>query len=518
MVFDTGTDRLKLSAGAGIDPLPTCPGLPRLHTGMSAPLGALTHVDGIPAYVGTKDGPLTAGLVVRVGECDEQLAHHGISHLVEHLTLSAVGRNLTTWNGFVDLQTTNFVVQGSPAEVVGFFDTVCRTICNPPYDRIPTEAQVLRTEAASRGGRGVVESSMSARIGPRNYGLRDYREFCFDQPDPRLVHHWITRHYTTGNAAFWCTGPLPPDLRLPLPAGPAVAPPAPTWIDEAYPAFVHDRPDQVALTIVDGWTTEALVAAGVLREHFYDVLRTRHGLSYDVGATTESLCGGQLLHSAWWADGLAENLEAVRDHMAAEVQRLSWDGPPPETLARVLDGMRRAAEEDSDDAPVASQARCHVLGTPFVPLDEMLAVAEVMTPADVAATVARAMRSALWLVPAEISWYDRRATGTRPWSVDRVHGPATPIAVPVDEDDRRQLVVAAEGASMCFGQDDQRITVRFDQAAALLAYPDGDRTLIGDDGFVIRIEATRWPDPAGLVGFIDSRVPPARIVYMPTKP
>lgn len=474
----------------------------------------MTTLDGIPAFVGTKEGPLTAGLIVRAGECDEQLAHHGISHLVEHLLLGNVGRHLTSWNGFVDLQTTNFVVHGSPDEVVEFFDSLCTTLLDPPYARIPTEAQVLRTEAASRGGRGILAAALRTRIGPRNYGLRDYREFCFDQPSPQLVHHWISSHYTTGNAAFWCTGPLPEGLHLRLPPGEASPIPPPTWIDEVYPGFVHERNDNIALTVIDTWSTELLVALAVAREHLFDLLRTTHGLSYDVSTATESLGCGRLLHAAVWADGLAENLTDVRDRMSAEMQRLCWDGPSPEVLERFRATMRRALADD-DDSPVAAQARCHVFGTKFNDIGETLAVAEELDPTRVAATLATAMRSALWLVPGQVGWYDRRVTGTRPWSTSVVTGNTIPIAVPEDDTDRRRLVVGTDGLSMLHGNDSNPVTVRFDQVAALLAYPDGDRSVIGDDGFVVRIEASRWPDAGGLIRYVDSRVAASRIVYMP---
>lgn len=484
-------------------------------------LGTLTSVDGIPAYVGTSTRPqLAAGLVIRAGECDEQLPFHGISHLVEHLSLSRVGRRLTNWNGFVDQHTTNFVIQGRPEEIVEFFGIVNETLLNPPYERIATEAQVLRTEAANHGGRGVLAQAMLYRVGPRNYGLRSYTEFCFEQPRPELVHQWISRHYNTSNMAFWCTGALPEGLRLTFPTGDPAPIPVPTWIDEPYPAFTHENTKSIVLTLIGEWNTQLLVTASVVREHLFEVLRTQHGLSYGVDCQMESIACGRLLHAAISADGLAENMNKVRDIMSAELNRLAWDGPAPDDLARFIENMRRGlteAHDEEGEEPVAAQARCHVFGEPFVGAPQMMATAEAMTPRDVATVLANAMRSALWLVPRSVRWGDQRVSSIRPWSAASVQGSPVPIMSPETQEDVRRLVLANEGVTMQFGAEAHPITVRFDDVAAILAHTGGDRTLIGYDGFQIVIEAQRWPDAADLVRFIDSRVPADRMVYLPDR-
>ena len=483
---------------------------------MSPTNAALTSLNGMPAFVGTDEGTIAAGLVVRVGECDESLPHHGISHLVEHLLLSGIDRRLTAWNGFVDLQTTNFVVQGSPSDVVEFFNTVGAAILNPPYDRIPTESQVLRTEAAGRAGRGVLATSAATRIGPRDYGLREYREFCFDQPSPQLVHHWLSTYFTSGNAAFWCTGPLPAGLELALPPGQRVPLPRPTWIDEVLPGVQLDRRDSVACTIVGEWTIPLMLSIGAAREHLFDLLRGRLGLSYDVSTGIESFIGGRLLHGAIWADGLTENLEAIRDQMSAEMNRLCWDGASTEVLERTLESMRRALAADQS-SPAAAQARCHLFDVPFVDLADMIAVLEMLTPVDVARTLETAMRTALWIVPQSVGWHDHRVTHTRGWSRTRVPGPPVSIAAPDGDADHRKLIVGADGLTMLVGPDENLITVRFDDVAALLAYPNGDRTMVGNDGFSIRLEADRWPDAHQLAAYLDGRVPPSQIVRIPAR-
>ncbi len=50
-----------------------------------------TEVCGIRTLIAPADGPLTAGLVFRVGCADEPLSRRGLTHLVEHLALHRQG-------------------------------------------------------------------------------------------------------------------------------------------------------------------------------------------------------------------------------------------------------------------------------------------------------------------------------------------------------------------------------------------------------------------------------------------
>src|SRR3712207_7403538 len=49
-------------------------------------------IDGIPVFVADGPPPLAAGLVFGVGRRDEDFVHGGITHLVEHLAMGALGR------------------------------------------------------------------------------------------------------------------------------------------------------------------------------------------------------------------------------------------------------------------------------------------------------------------------------------------------------------------------------------------------------------------------------------------
>jgi hypothetical protein len=50
------------------------------------------------------DGPISAGIVFRVGRVDERLATTGITHLVEHLVAEAAGISRLDANAYVGLE------------------------------------------------------------------------------------------------------------------------------------------------------------------------------------------------------------------------------------------------------------------------------------------------------------------------------------------------------------------------------------------------------------------------------
>ena len=76
-----------------------------------------TEIDGIPVWFTDVPGPCLAGLVFRVGRCDETLPVSGITHMVEHLALYPLAPTRLDMNGTVGLLTTTFNVAGTQAGV-----------------------------------------------------------------------------------------------------------------------------------------------------------------------------------------------------------------------------------------------------------------------------------------------------------------------------------------------------------------------------------------------------------------
>lgn len=470
----------------------------------------LVDLDGVPAYVGDEDAPLVVGMTVRVGMSDEQLPIHGVSHMTEHLTLvdAPLGYNC---NGFVDMQTTNFVVQGTDDEVIRFFNAVCGRIARPAYDRIPTEAQILQTESAGKSGGGVLSWSLHHRIGPRNYGLRQYREFFFDHPSAHTVHQWLSRYFNRGNVCLWSNRPLPEGLWIPLVEGPRAETVAPTWLDEEYPIHAPGPEGAVAATFVLEWSTPAVLVLLSLREHLFRTLRTQHGLSYSVQFDMESLAGGRLLHAAIWADGLPANLQRVLEIMIAEVERVARHGPPADVLAQCTKLLTKTPE----GADPHARARAHLFGIEHRSHEQVKAEVLAATPSSLAAILHPALSSVMWLVPEPVVWTDTRFKPLRPWSREQVEGRTIKPAKLNGKRPKSKLVVAADGVTMTLESPEQRVTIRYDDLAAYLMYDDGRRTFIGNDGFIMRVNPQEWPDFGRLAGRIDLAIPEGLAIRIP---
>lgn len=151
------------------------------------------EVDGVPAVAAKRSGPLTAGLVFRVGRADETLATAGITHLVEHLALHRFGVGEHHFNGATGADHTYFEMAGSEAEVVAFLAGVCASLGDLPMERLETEKSVLRTEEARRGGGGLLSRH---RYGAQGYGLTDYLELGVPRLGPAEVAHWARTWFT----------------------------------------------------------------------------------------------------------------------------------------------------------------------------------------------------------------------------------------------------------------------------------------------------------------------------------
>jgi hypothetical protein len=78
------------------------------------------------------------------------------------------------------------------------------------------------------------------------------------------------------------------------------------------------------------------------------------------------------------------------------------------------------------------------------------------------------------------------------------------------------LIVGRDGVTALTGPD--MATVRFDRCAAVLAWPDGARLLIGLDGMTAGIEPNLWRAGAEAVADIDRWAPPEVVVRMPERP
>ena len=163
--------------------------------------------DGVPVLWCEAPGPFAGALTFRVGRADEDAHTAGISHLVEHLALFALGRRRFAVNGSVDATRTTFWATGSQEEVEGFLTDVANALGDLPLERLDAEQRVLLTEAESSPGGGPAASLLGARYGASRFGLLEIRELGLHRLGAEDVRAWARERFTAGNAVVWLTGP-----------------------------------------------------------------------------------------------------------------------------------------------------------------------------------------------------------------------------------------------------------------------------------------------------------------------
>jgi zinc protease len=471
-----------------------------------------TEIDGIPAYWADGDGDMKAHLVFRVGTADEQLAASGITHLIEHLALFSLGRQPHTANGQVDATTTVFAVKGDPQEVVEFLTGVCQALRSLPFDRLPTENQVLRAEASSRPA-ALMESLLLWRYGAATYGVSSYEEFGVGRHTPDQISAWVQRWFTRDNAVLvFAGGPPPESLRLDLPAGERIPPPAPSSALPNTPAYFSE-PQQniVAVNTVVSRSVAAQAYAMLLGRRLQKKLRRELGISYSPAASYD-VRDGDVAHVTAFADGLSENHAELVSAFVFHFRLTAEEAASGQEIAEIVNRLR-TAKRDSPSGSAYGNALRELFGREPISDGDFEASLAAVNPEAVREAGAEAFHSALLMAPG------RELPGARfhpaPWSsADVVDGQVLRSAdAPIDTD---RLIIGPAGISRVQSSS-RRVTVRFPECEAMLAWPDGGRRLIGRDGFSLMIEPTLWAGGSFLAARLDEAIPADRIVPRPQR-
>jgi zinc protease len=471
------------------------------------------EVDGIPALFTPTEGPLHAGLVFRVGMVDEPLSRRGITHLVEHLALHSLGVTDYHFNGATGEEVTYFQSQGSEADVVGFLNGVGRNLHDLPMQRLATEKEILRTE---QNGRGLSADEPLAvyRYGARGYGLHGYPELGLSTITPADLRRWTDWYFSRSNAALWIAGDrVPTGLRLNLPSGSRrPLPPESSALPER-PAFFYGPQGVVGWNAVVRRTPAAELFPGVLQRALFRSLRQEGGYSYAPQADSQSRGRDRTLISAV-ADALPEKQDAVLGGFVDVLASLRFAGIDPAEVAAVVNRTgEQLIHAARRGALLPGQAADLITGRPVQDLDALVAAARSVTAGEVHAVAIEAYADGLLMAPrgTRADW-----TGYTPAPTSST-GAVTGTAYPAIGEQAVRLVIGQSGVSMVVDEPEKVVTVRFDACAALLAYPDGARTLIGHDAISVQIEPTLFANAGSAVPYIDSRVHPDMRVELPAR-
>ncbi|MEU7335956.1 insulinase family protein [Streptomyces sp. NPDC007074] len=494
-------------------PVPDPLTAPTGPTAPSAPKALFSQAvtQGIPTLYAPRPGEITAGIFFRVGRADETLATSGITHLVEHLALHHLGLSDLHYNGTTSNTYTHFHVTGTQAEVVTYLNTVCAALRDLPLDRLETEKEILRTEAAGRGN-GPDAQLPLWRYGAQGYGLSSYSQLGTWTLTPDQVRDWARTRFTRDNAVLWITSAeIPAGLDLTLPVGTRIPAPAASSTLPVTPAFIHGDDGHVVFDAVLRRSTAAAVFAEVLSRALFQDLRQEGGYSYTAQADYRPRDADFATLTAY-ADALPKKQDAVVGGFVDAFARLRAGRVEQSELDAVRGKMLKMYDTpDLGAAMLPSDALNLLTGHPILSPEEHRAELAAVTVADLR-EVARAAwadgllqvpgRGADWAGCAQAPRYSESAvTGTRHQSL---------------EDERCTLVIGAEGVSLT--TPGGPVTVRYDSVAAMTTRPDGARSLTGLDGFHLAIEPTLYRGVTEeRIAAVDARVPAAARVPLPAR-
>lgn len=477
----------------------------------------VTEVDGVRTVWSPLPGPLTAGLLVRVGSADETLVSAGTTHLLEHLALFGLGRPGDHSNAFVDQTVTMFHCTGEESTVTEFFAGLCRQLVNPPIERLADEREVLRAEYAQRGTSA--EGRLLAwRYGAVSYGVSAASGIGLDGVTPERLVAWSHRYATRGNVALWLTGPPPAGLQLNLPDGEPIPPPDP-WrtVLPQLPAFLTGPDDGVAVHAVleRGYANQAL--AELLQGRLIDELRTRRAVAYSPQADYRPLTAdvARLLLLSDLVPG--RQSDGVRAFLAV-LHEFAEGAVSEDDVARWRADAVRALTDDRDRGAgrLPGLAWQLLYDRPLDSRDEVVAQLEAVRTEEIVARAGAVLSAALALIPRGVRvvrdpWVSAPATVLEPVAgVSYQHLEAA--------QDAPERLVAGDAGITWHGGAGRHVTVTRDTAVAIQVWPDGRRAIHGADANVVVVEPTLWESGRQIVEQVDRLWPAELVIPMPQRP
>lgn len=464
------------------------------------------EIEGIPVLWQDTPGPWSASLIFGVGTRHETFRTVGVTHLVEHLVMSALPKSHLDRNANVALDTTTFFASGRIASVAEFLSSVCSAVADPPLDRIATEAGVLSAEGGFAEHPAVC-AALGARYGATGPGLAGT-----DGPGPQslsrehVVEH-LGRHFVRGNAVLVATGEPPPDLRLSLPEGRRVGALAPRLASLRLPGrLTWDAPMTSFSLMTDGRNPAWPALMRIMVDRLTDELRHGQGLAYDV-----DFSGAWLDHDsavfAIWADGRDGEQTAVAEGLWRGIRLMAAEGPTEGELAHDRAGLEESISDPRQNlSRLENNAWRLLTGRPVQSDDDARAALASLEPRRMAEMLAGVLPTVLAHLPegcaADLDGLpDRDMEPRRDVPVTgRVFSRRLATTAPL------RLHVTAGDDGLTLRLSDDLVTVRWDEVVGL-GIDGAARHVVAADGRTLPIFPSDLRNGRDLVTLIDSRVP-----------
>ena len=458
----------------------------------------------MPVFWLPAPAPLRAQLIFRVGCRDETFRTSGITHLVEHLAMHAIGRRHHEHDAYVEPGRTTFEAAGSEPAVADFVQSICRALGGLPTDRLPVEKSILRREESSCA-HPLAGAALSLRYGARDLGLLGYVQPALDTISAADVQGWTARHFTAANVALTLTGPPSPDLRLPLPRGERNVRRPVDHLPVRLPGWTDGEVPGAAVAVLVDQNTAAMAATRIAVQRAQDELRHRRGISYVVDFAAHAVDADRG-HVTFLAETAPQSAADAAEALLSVLEDIALRGPTQGELALDRAGLTEHLRDPrSVQAVLLDAVAAEFGGRRMTSPAALLAEHEALTPAAVADAVSGAVDTAIVVLPPDVE--------PRRQSLPRIDPPA---GEPIEGRRlaRRFRSLVPRGASLVVGDaalsvrlPNEMRTIRYDEVVGVGVQPDGTHLVLGADGTTLPVAAQDWRHGDVVVAALRERVP-----------
>jgi predicted Zn-dependent peptidase len=467
-----------------------------------------TEVDHVTTIWTESPPPLRAGLLFRTGKIDESLMTAGFTHLIEHLSFSAVQGNPQNHNGFVQGAETGFFTYGKKQDVSNVLANICDALTILPGERLEVEKQVLKAEFASRPY-DLKVNLLNWRYGAAGYGLPAYPELGMQIASLEQLREYAAQRFTSDNAVLWLSGPIPEGLRLNLPRGIKHAIPRLNSFQQTFPCWIVDNVcGGIATGSIVPRTHAATIFCEIVNTRLRKQLREEKAVSYAPSVIYEPL-NSEVAHLVFHADSEPNRREELVNCFGEFFQGLSEIDNSEFEAARsqvfeVLNGSMAPSGADQMVIQVQRAATDWIMGHEYEPLTVIIAqlksvkIDDLITIArDLEATTIFALPSGAPLLP----WCGKKA----PISIwPMVNGEVVKNCDhPINSE---EILYGSDGVSV-HRPNILHVTVKYSDMAAAVSYEDGAIHLFGADGSFIAVEPTLWRNGRKICKKILEKIP-----------
>lgn len=455
--------------------------------------------------MGDLPGPARVGLLFRAGFVDEQPAHRGWTHLIEHLAFGPLAPADGS-EGAVRQHVTMFVVEGSDAEVVRQLEDIVERLGRLPVERLQTELRVLAVEAAGDGNSGEKELCLM-HFGYSSVGLASLKQVGLRHVDPTALQDFADTAFTRENAALVLSRPVEGLGALSLGTGQwRPSPPASPQPRRSGAAEQATEGAPVALGALMGWTPAGAVLKALLERRAWEVLRHERGLVYDVRARLIRVAPGERL-LLMTCDARPQDASAAARALLGLVEDAAQATPEQVAVAQADIRSRQAVAGFSYLLAAAE----FELSEGRAPGPDWPERVDRVSAADVCEMALQLHSSVLVSVP------DGASVGLP--TMERIHasavaGEAHPAAAAGRERGLWDVTVGVEGVTATGGSE--QVTVRFDDCIAVISDEEGAVSLLAADESELVVHPTLHQDGQAAVDYILDELPDA--LKLPPEP